>query len=370
MASQRFSIERSELLPKLGGGTHTFSVSREISAMWLDERGEALEHAELEEVVLPPVEWPGKEQSIMAAAGDRLVMSRTSPPEAAHSIQFRRGGETATFAADSAVEPWATERMTPAFGGDEDRYEVRIFSELFTDFDRFEGMVEAFYDALRQVAPFSRVALEGKLRVVGHYARSTRPDGHFRTIVQGEPGERRIHGDVQYARSRLDRALNAMPALILIDSTMAGGAGGTLSRGLPYWPAWSSLGAMTATASWQMVAIHEFAHGFGLSDEYVDKTMREPFPEKYANVSNATLASELRWNDLAQLPAATALPTHNEAGVPTGQIAPGRSVAAYQGAYYSDHDWRPSLTCRMRNYDPGGFCPVCSRIILGVYGMR
>lgn len=371
MASQQFTMERSVLLRDLGGGRQTFNTSEDINAEWLDERGDALGDAEFEEVGLPPVEWPGEDRSIIAAARDQIIMSRTPPPDDARSIRFRRGRRSATFDAQSVPEPWVTERTTRVFGSDQKRYELPIFSELFTDFDRFQGKVEALYQALRSVAPFSQVEGAGKLRLVGYYARSPGPNGHFQTVIKTEKGERRVNGKLGYARSRLANALAKMPALILIDSDVAGGAGGVLNAGKPYWPAWASLGSMAANATWEEVAIHEIAHGFGLSDEYIDAAMAasKDQPERYNNVSDARLASALAWNDLAKLPDTTPLPTHDDSGAPIDGNNHPSVVAAYQGAFYSLRNWRPSPNCRMRNYDPGDFCQVCSRVIRRLYDM-
>lgn len=370
MAGQQFTMQRSVLLRDLGVGRQTFNMSGDINAEWLDERGDALGDAEFEEVELPPVEWPGEDQSIMAAVRDQIIMSRTAPPDDARSIRFRRGRQFATFATQTVPAPWVTERTTRVFGSNQERYELPIFSELFADFDRFEGMVSALYEALRLVTPFSRVYAAGKLRVVGYYAPTTAPNGHFQTVIKTQHGERRVNGDLGYARSRLASVLAKMPALILIDSDVAGGAGGMLNAGEPYWPAWASLGSMAAGAGWQEVAIHELSHGFGLSDEYIDAAMAsQRKPERYGNVSDATQASALSWNDVAGLPVTTALPTHSDSGAPIAGNQRNRAVAAYQGAFYSTGYWRPSLNCRMRDYDPGGFCQVCSRIIMKMYGM-
>jgi len=372
MVSQPFTIEHSRLVDGLGQGrmASTFSTVP-LAATWLDEQGEAIEDAQLEEIVLPPAEWPGRKGVIKAAARDQLIASRTPPPAGAHSIQFRRGGATATFASRPSVEPWTASQRTPAFGSDNEQFEIRVFSELFTDFARFQARVSEFYEALRQVVPFTEVNAAGKLRVVGHYARSPGEGGHFRTVISAKPGERRVHGALEYTRARLELSLNEMPALILIDSAVGGGAGGALGNGRPYWPAWASTGSMGKSTSGLLVAIHELAHGFGLSDEYVDARMAaRDLPPRYPNVSNADFAESLGWNDLAALAPTTPLPTHNDTGTPTGDIGSGREVAAYIGAYYAENHWRPSLNCRMRNYEPGGFCRVCSRVIRRTYEMH
>jgi hypothetical protein len=370
MADQPFTVEHSRLVKELGRVPQATFSTVPLTATWLDEQGDAIEGAQLEDVVLPPAEWAGKKSVIKAAAGDQLITSRKPPPTGAQSIQFRRGNAVATFAAKSDVEPWTATQRTSPFGSGNEQFEIRVFSELFGDFARFQARVSEFYDALRQVVPFTAVDAAGKLRVVGHYASSPGAGGHFRTVVTVKPGERRVYGDPEYARGRLAPSLNKMPALILIDSEVGGGAGGALGNGRPYWPAWASTASMGKGTSWLQVAIHELAHGFGLSDEYIDAKMAaRKLPPQYPNVSNAQFAESLSWNDLAALPPPTPLPTHNGTGLPTGAIGPGRELAAYIGAYYADNFWRPSLNCRMRNYEPGGFCRVCSRIIRQIYEM-
>ena len=123
MAGPQFTIERSELVRKLGRNKQATSKSGELSAVWLDERGEAIEDAELEDVVLPPAEWPGMGGSIKAEARNPLIVSRELPPEAARSIRFRSGNGTATFAVESTADLCKTEdsRLLPPFGGGPER---------------------------------------------------------------------------------------------------------------------------------------------------------------------------------------------------------------------------------------------------------
>ena len=371
MTGEKFTIERSDLFRALGAGPQTFSTNDDpIVAEWLDERGESLGDAEQEAIVFPPFEWPGEDRSIMAAAREPLITSRHAPPAGVQSIRFSRGPRSATFATESGVAPWVTEHRTSPFGGGPAEYEIPVFSEFFTDAARFEAKVGEFHAVLSSIDPFSQVQAAGRLRVVGYYARSTVPGGNFGTIIKTKDGERRIYGDQGRARGRLATMLPNMPMLILIDSTEAGGAGGMLHNGLPYWPAWASLGSMSGRAGWEEVAVHELAHGFGLSDEYIDRRMAtlNNKPPRYDNVSSSLRASALTWNDLARLPDATALPTHRDDGASIDARG-GGALAAYQGAYYSDESWRPSLHCRMRDYHPGGFCGVCSRTILALFGM-
>jgi len=370
MAGQQFTIERSDLLRKFGQGQEVSITSADMVAEWLDERGDTLGAAEFEEIAFPPYEWPGENRSIKAEALEPVIMSRSHPPDDARSIRFRRGRRSAIFATEAAPAPWVTERTTRVFGGSQPRYEVRIFSEFFTDFDRFEAHVDEFYRALRKVDPFTRVDAAGKLRVIGHYATSPGAGGHFRTVPSGNASERRILGDQAYARQRLSHLLGTMPAMILIDSPVGGGAGGALANGRPHWPSWASIAPMNVGVPWILVAIHELAHAFGLSDEYIDSNIKDDrLPPRYENVSNAVRAADLPWDDLAGLPAATALPTHENDGTPING-APTGPLAAFRGAYYRNHHWRPTRDCRMRNYRPDGFCAVCSRIILKHFAMQ
>ena len=70
---------------------------------------------------------------------------------------------------------------------------------------------------------------------------------------------------------------------------------------------------MNGGVPWILVAIHELAHAFGLSDEYIDDKIRDDrLPPRYDNVSNAVRAADLPWNDLANLPAETALEQRND----------------------------------------------------------
>lgn len=345
-------------------------LERLPEAYWIDEHGRRIKPAPTEQIVLPPAEFPTGDAEIAANAGPALIVSASAAPATARAIRFEHPDRAVTFELQEQAGRWTTERTTAAFGAESDRFEIRIFSELFTDFGRFEAHVGELYRALRQVDPFTRVDAAGKLRVIGHYATSPGAGGHFRTVPSGKATERRILGDQVYARERLALLLGSMPALILIDSPVGGGAGGSLGNGRPYWPSWASIAPMSAGAPWIMVAIHELAHAFGLSDEYVDGNIKDDqLPPRYANVSNADRAAGLLWNDLAGLPASTALPTHEEDGTPIAG-APAGPIAAFRGAYYRDHHWRPTRDCRMRNYRPGGFCAVCSRIILKQFAIQ
>lgn len=367
---QAFAISIEKLTLQLPGELAlTESLERLPEAYWLDEGGREIEPAPMQRVVLPPAEFPTVDAEIAATAGPALLVNASAAPANAHFVRFGNRDGALTFELLEQASRWTTERTTPPFGAQSVRFEIRIFSELFTDFARFEAHVGELYQELQLIDPFARVHAAGRLRVIGHYARSPRTDGHFRTVPSGDGAERRILGDQVLARWQLSQALGTMPALILIDSSVGGGAGGALFNGRPYWPAWASIAPMQGSVPWVLVAIHELGHAFGLSDEYIDNNIKDnELPPRYDNVSNASHASGLPWNNLAGLPVATPLPTHEDDGT-RRDGAPIASLAAFRGAYYRNHHWRPTLHCRMRNYQPVGFCAVCSRIILERFEM-
>ena len=368
---QAFAISLEEFARQFPGEFgFAEKLERIPEAYWIDEHGRQIEPAPTQQVVLPPAEIATGDAEISASAGPALIVNATAAPADARFIRFEQPDRAVTFDLLEDASPWTTERTTASFGAQSDRFEIRIFSELFADFGRFEAHVDEFYLALRQVDPFTRVDAAGKLRVIGHYATSPGAGGHFRTVPSGNASERRILGNQTYARQRLSHLLGTMPALILIDSPVGGGAGGALANGRPYWPSWASIAPMNGGVPWILVAIHELAHAFGLSDEYIDDKIRDDrLPPRYDNVSNAVRAADLPWNDLANLPAETALPTNENDGTPIDG-APTGPLAAFRGAYYRNHHWRPTRDCRMRNYRPDGFCAVCSRIILKHFAMQ
>jgi hypothetical protein len=153
--------------------------------------------------------------------------------------------------------------------------------------------------------------------------------------------------------------------LIIVNSTIPGGSGGTVAV--------NSIGG-----AWQSSSIHEFGHAaFGLADEYeywagcgVD-TDRDHHPEVEPAEPNVTIETDrdlVKWSDL--IIDTTPVPTTENADCTQcdsqGNPYPGQTVVGlYEGAHYYHCDsFRPAFSCMMRNFAP--FCPVCSREILEV----
>jgi hypothetical protein len=154
-------------------------------------------------------------------------------------------------------------------------------------------------------------------------------------------------------------------ALVIVNSTIYGGAGGTI-------------GVTSVSGTWQNIAIHELGHSaFGLADEYpyyagcgID-TDRDHYtdPEPVEpNVTIETVRELIKWNNLilADTPVPTTInPDCTQCDWQNpypGQVV----VGLYEGAYYHHCDvYRPAYGCKMLalGYD---FCPVCAQRILQV----
>lgn len=150
--------------------------------------------------------------------------------------------------------------------------------------------------------------------------------------------------------------------LVLVNSTIRGGGGGTLVTMSAHPDAWS-------------IAAHELGHTVvGLADEYETEYGDDQAINEQAiagaltkpNVSGPVVnPTDLKWFDLVH--PNTAIPTQEanaacirSAGC-TASTLPDGTVGMYEGAGYTACDsYRPTTRCRMR-CDVLEFCPVCRK---------
>ncbi len=112
------------------------------------------------------------------------------------------------------------------------------------------------------------------------------------------------------------------------------------------------------------VVVHEFGHSFGgLADEYAydgpdiiivpEQIDYEPWEKNITSLFDFSK----KWAD--KVDSSKSIPTPAESASDTLN-----DIGAYQGANYSTTlFYRPAVSCRMRDNDIDGFCPVCRDIL-------
>jgi len=264
------------------------------------------------------------------------------------------------LAAMTRFDPLGPPRLTARFGEDSATREMRVFAERFTDFARFEDSVRELHRHFLSRRPFGEDAVKAKLGLRGYFWPSDPDRGLFDTP---DPPTRLFHGNRSAAWSLLYPHLQLdLPAVVLIDSTVGGGAGGSrASGGTPGHLAWASI-AEIPSYPWPDVALHELGHAFGLADEYVSSDGLDYSVYRFDGQPNI---SETR--DRATIAWSGQLTTQADAdGIDSPQNIPQaewpRTVGVFAGAFYRSGWYRPSPDCLMRKLSRD-FCPVCTRAL-------
>lgn len=154
-------------------------------------------------------------------------------------------------------------------------------------------------------------------------------------------------------------------ALVVVNSTVYGGAGGTV-------------GTFSLAPGANEIGLHELGHtAFGLADEYeyflgcgidTDRNNHPAAEPAEPNVTVNTDRQTLKWRRLVA--ASTPAPTTHNADCtrcdPQPEPAPAGRVGLYEGAHYFHcGSFRPQFDCRMRALGPP-FCAVCRERIRSV----
>ncbi len=280
------------------------------------------------------------------------------PPEGAASLALSsRGTEVgsiareALFAAPAALPQPSIVRVGAAGAG----FVMPVIAERFTDQDEFMAQVQALQQWIATQPPFDQDPTASRLAFDAYFWPSDPVNGLFDTNDSQNQAGRLFYGNRALAKQLLDPWMpQATVSVILIDSTLRGGAGGT-----PGYSAWTSIAAAPGEF-WQAVCLHEVGHGLGLADEYLDDTRQDEMPDVLEpNISANILPSQAPWSGLVTLPdnPAPSFPIGGPNPPPTG------AIGTFQGARYRTDLYRATDTCLMQTTTQP-FCAVCQAHIL------
>jgi hypothetical protein len=333
---------------------------RRVSARWRRRDGSQDAPVDLGPVRIDHVEFPdgngamGSSPAAMpptlesVAPADAVALDLTIDGAPVASIELE-----GLFGSPAALPQPAHRRI----GTSDAHFVVPVFSERFADAERFFGFVGSLHDWIATQPPFDGPGVAAKLAFDAYFWASDPVDGLFATqdakIIDG----RLFFGDRALARTLLAPWVKDAPlSLILIDSILRGGAGGS-----PGYSAWTSITAAPGER-WEAVCLHEIGHGLGLADEYVDSQRASENPAQLEpNVSNDPRPSQAPWHKLCTV-SDTPSPTLAIGANPT---VGADAVGTFQGARYRSDFYRPSRECLMLNTGQK-FCAVCRAHILTV----
>lgn len=366
MAEPVFSLEGewiSELAgtaPQADGPLDAAAQTRAITGQWRDSTGAPL--ADPFPVIAAPsarVEYAGADGAFSSTAVAPALSFAAEMPEAAAAIEIRAEGMAAREVPVDALSAPSPPLLAPSVhrvGNPTAGLVIPVFAERFTDENRFLGFVLQLHGWILDQPPFDESAIGDALALDAHYWLSDPEHGLFDTGDERNDHERLFYGDRLLARRLLAPWTGDHVSLILIDSTLRGGAGGQSG-----YSAWTSVSAKPGER-WEAVCLHEVGHGLGLADEYLDTERDNEWPDRLEpNVSRDKRPSHAPWAERV---------TVGDEPAPTGGIdATGASsaIGTFQGARYRRDLYRPSQDCLMRHTNKP-FCAVCTEVIRGKLG--
>ena len=275
-------------------------------------------------------------------------------PADAQALELSIGGAPLTrleagavSARISALPPPVRERIGPAQAS----FSVQIVAERFGDLSRFRSFVAEARRWAMDCPPFDDAAIANEIAYDLLFWPSDLANGNFATPDSGLIDGRLFYGNRELARQLLAPYLNPrFPSIILVNSGVRGGAGGSAA-----YSAWASIGS----SDWQAVCLHELGHSFGLADEYLDARRAHERPNGEPNVSIQKVAGLSPWRASITVPAAAA-PSHaaNQQGPSTAA-----AIGTFAGARYRTDLYRPMRDCLMRSTATAKFCAVCAEVI-------
>lgn len=353
-------------------------IQSPLAIEWLDENDAVIGTRHI--MPVPPsmaVEHPGLPGSMTATSVPQpLELPGARPPggvavrlffagELLGKVAVRRPPPPAGYAALARYESGRLGAAAP-------RFTFHVVAERFLEKPPFLEFVGQLWREIAAAHPFDRESVRNGLALQWHFAPATDADGHFETRdpttdVDANNDGRLFAGDMTIAEELL-RPLASMSsrAVVLINSRIGGGAGGSVRRwqGTDYfYPSWASIKSRRWEQWWQM-CLHEMGHGLGLGDEYT-----QAYPKDGFNPLDPTIDLEgnvSRTGDLARVGWPVTVPTSHYADwrqIPELAQNSG-TVAAFEGARYTPHGlYRPMLRCRM-NETWDEFCEVCQNLIV------
>jgi hypothetical protein len=326
-----------------------------LHAQWRTASGEPLGPAtDLGVVDDDVLEHPGENGSYMRTRVSRPPVLRGEPPEGAHQLHLSFAAVAMAPIAAHALAQSPDQLGPPTqrqlLGPADAHMVLPVVAERFDQWPDFLATGQALFDWIQTQPPFD--GLPGAMALDLLFWPSDPDHGLFQTDDGKCQPNRLFYGDRVLARELLHPYLGASPvSVILINSTLRGGAGGQ-----PGYSAWVSIAAAPGEA-WQAVALHEVGHGFGLGDEYVDAIHAgDPVPDPLEpNISDSPDPTEAPWSTQVSLPATPAPSGDLVATGPAG-------IGTFQGARYRTDFYRATANCLMRSTG-GQFCPVCQEHI-------
>lgn len=264
-------------------------------------------------------------------------------------------------------------------GPDKDCFNVVLIAEGYKadEQKKFEQDCDTFVKAFNSTSPFNECGMGVNFYRINISSTDSGADdpktctGGTGTTVKTyldasfcNDGIRRLMSfDTALAIKLLNKEVPAWHlALIIVNSTIYGGAGGKLA-------------IASVAGNWTNVAMHEFGHAaFGLADEYEywkGCGVLEPSQNKHSgvepvepNVTTKKQRGQVKWRHMI-LPT-TPVPTTTNKDCTKCDSQPNPmpvgTVGLYEGAHYCHCGaYRPAFDCMMRNL--AGFCPVCQSVI-------
>jgi hypothetical protein len=259
----------------------------------------------------------------------------------------------------------------------EDGWNLVILSDGYQEdeLDQFEEHTQNFIDLLQATPPFDdfvdqmnvfRVNVASDESGADNPAACGGDDATPRTFFDSSfcnAGVKRllVADNERVLETAFDEVPEAHAVLLIVNSTIYGGAGG-------------AIGVFSVAPDASEIGIHEMGHtAFGLADEYPywsdcsedDHDQGDDAEPTQPNVTAETDRDQIKWRDL--IDDATAIPTMSNPDCsdcdPNPSPVPEGTVGLFEGAkYFHCGIFRPEFDCKM-NHLGQPFCAVCRDVI-------
>ena len=297
-----------------------------------------------------------------------LSFEAAPPEQARHLDVWTKTGGKKRVPLEALIAPTALADAEPRrFGGAHARFPFPIFAERFSEKADFEARVRDFHAWLLGCPPFNAADVQERFALDAYFWPTSEATGHFSTrdiAFSCDPGAAAstFLGDNETAKRKIGKyLLEGRYGLILINSSVRGGAGGLPDHG---YPAWASLGSCGNENEWMAVALHEMGHALGLADEYLDKRLSSQVSAGEPNCATIADLGAAPWLLSETPPTQTSIWSIERQASASPSSSPRPDFTGFfQGARYRTDYYRPSLDCLMRNTASAAFCPACGAAI-------